>query len=231
MLHRHRHRMLHRRLADGSQKSGFMPQLESVLGAGSFDSSAESTRFTTLLQGGSQLAEALRTSWNGLRSELPDLPGALGDDACDAGRDSHNLQRELTAFREAKRFQQLDVAIRALPLGDMRRAAWTNTDRFSTTWVAAWPSPECRLSACRAAHRQHAYNAGCLWQPPSLCQPPWRWVPHTTRRHQVAHRRRPARNGCPRPHRSLRAFRCSAPTACAAHHRAVATTQEAGSRA
>ena len=28
----------------------------------------------------------------------------------------------------------------------MRRAAWVNADKFSTTWVAAWPSPDCRVS-------------------------------------------------------------------------------------
>ena len=28
----------------------------------------------------------------------------------------------------------------------MRRAAWTNLDKFGTTWVTAWPSVDCRLS-------------------------------------------------------------------------------------
>eukprot|EP00973_Karenia_brevis_P049918 6931899-Karenia_brevis.AAC.1 len=28
----------------------------------------------------------------------------------------------------------------------MRRAAWTNLDAFSTTWVSCWPSADCRVS-------------------------------------------------------------------------------------
>lgn len=32
------------------------------------------------------------------------------------------------------------------PLLDMRRAAWVNTNAFSTAWVTVWPSQGCRLS-------------------------------------------------------------------------------------
>jgi hypothetical protein len=53
---------------------------------------------------------------------------------------------QLTCLRENARFQQLDVALRALPAGDMRRATWMNLDKFSTTWVSVWPSADCRVS-------------------------------------------------------------------------------------
>eukprot|EP00973_Karenia_brevis_P052940 7358279-Karenia_brevis.AAC.1 len=62
------------------------------------------------------------------------------------GRNSNNVQRDLTTVHERVRFQRLDVALRALPREDMRRAAWTNLDAFSTTWVSCWPSADCRVS-------------------------------------------------------------------------------------
>ena len=65
-----------------------------------------------------------------------------------AGQGVPKLQRALTSQREAIRFQALDVQLRGLPVGDMRRAAWVNLDRFSTTWVTAWP--------CRDAHLSNA---------------------------------------------------------------------------
>ena len=55
------------------------------------------------------------------------------------GGSSIMLQKALTAEREAARFQRLDVAIRAPPFGDMRQAAWTNLDRYSTSWIPPWP--------------------------------------------------------------------------------------------
>ena len=131
---------------DGSPGTGFMPQLEPLLGRGSFDAGAEDTRFAVLPRTGSRLGAALRGSWDDLRSELPDTPGVLrcAAEAADAG--CTNLRRDFTKLRETSRFNTLDVSIRALPYDDIRRAAWVNCDRFSTTWVSVWPSAECRVS-------------------------------------------------------------------------------------
>ena len=63
-----------------------------------------------------------------------------------AGTEDPKLQKELTKQREAVKFQQLDVDIRALPSDDMRRHAWVNLDRFSTTWVSTWPDKDAYLS-------------------------------------------------------------------------------------
>ena len=52
--------------------------------------------------------------------------------AADAGRRSHRVQAALTHACERHRFQQLDVEIRALPAGDIRRAAWLNVDPYGT---------------------------------------------------------------------------------------------------
>ena len=99
-----------------------------------------------LLRTGSCLGAALRDSWDELRSELPDTPGILRSAAEAAGAGCTNLRRELTKLRETSRFNALDASIRALPYDDIRRAAWVNCDRFSTTWVSVWPSAECRVS-------------------------------------------------------------------------------------
>jgi hypothetical protein len=63
-----------------------------------------------------------------------------------AGSHTRQLQKALTKEREELRFQQLDVCLRALPPGDMRRMAWVNLDKFSTAWVAAWPDRDAYLT-------------------------------------------------------------------------------------
>jgi len=63
-----------------------------------------------------------------------------------AGAGVDKMQKSITVQREMVCQQRLDVAIRDLPADDMRRAAWTNLDRFSTTWVAAWPDQDACLS-------------------------------------------------------------------------------------
>ena len=72
--------------------------------------------------------------------------GPLSAPVTGAGAGHRKLQRALTTQRETVRQQHLDVAIRALPEDDMRRAAWVNLDRFSTTWVPVWPHDEAYLS-------------------------------------------------------------------------------------
>ncbi len=47
---------------------------------------------------------------------------------------------------EAERLRVLDLAVRLLPVGDMRRVAWLNLDPFSTVWVSSWPTTDCYLS-------------------------------------------------------------------------------------
>ena len=139
-------RMLPWTTVDGSVGSGFLPQLEPLLGRGSFDTGYEDTRFAVLLGSETRLAHALRSTWDGLRAELPTTPGVLRHAAEAAGKGCANLQRELTGLRETSRFHDLDVAIRSLSYDDVRRAAWISCDKFSTTWVSVWPSVESRVS-------------------------------------------------------------------------------------
>ena len=63
-----------------------------------------------------------------------------------AGAGYSKVQKEITSCKERKRFEALDVEIRALPVEDMRRAAWLNMDRNSTVWVNCWPAGESYLS-------------------------------------------------------------------------------------
>eukprot|EP00973_Karenia_brevis_P049528 6871684-Karenia_brevis.AAC.1 len=139
-------RMLDRVGHQGIIVPGFLPQLAALLGAGSFDRDNAEVRFAALLRSDVRLANQLRDTWQGLRAEIGDSVEALPGSACGAGKGSANLQKDLTRLREKARFQRLDVAIRALPSDDFRRAAWTNVDAFSTTWVSAWPSSDCYVS-------------------------------------------------------------------------------------
>jgi hypothetical protein len=139
--------MLDARSANGVVKPGFMPQLESVLGAGSFDRGHENTRFAHLLSTDSRLGRALARHWSDLQAEMDGTPdGVLRPDASGAGAGSVHLQREITQQREALRFHALDAQIRALPVTDRRRQAWLNLDSFSTVWVGCWPSEEAYLT-------------------------------------------------------------------------------------
>eukprot|EP00973_Karenia_brevis_P001405 190683-Karenia_brevis.AAC.1 len=127
-------RMLDRAGSHGIVVPGFMPQLVDLLGQGSFDAGAEEERYAVLLQSGITLAVQFRDTWRGLQAEVGDHAGMLNGPARGAGHGSLTVQRDITRLREAARFQRLDVALRALPAGDMRRVAWTNVDKFSTTW-------------------------------------------------------------------------------------------------
>ena len=80
-----------------------------------------------------------------LSVEEPDGP-LLFRPAAAAGASNDKVQRDLTRVRERVRFQKLDVDVRALPASDMRRLSWLNLDKFSTVWVAAWPSHEVAFS-------------------------------------------------------------------------------------
>ena len=140
-------RMLPWQGRNGCVHAGFLPQLENMLGAGSFDWSNEDTRFQHLLQSDSRLGSALESAWEGLRAANGDEPdGVLRHDASGAGQDSERLQRDITWQRETLRFKALDSEIRALAPTDMRLHAWANLDSFSTVWVTCWPQPECYLT-------------------------------------------------------------------------------------
>ena len=144
--------MLDRHDVHGCLQSGFMPALAPMLGNGSFDVGFESTRFQQLLDTSFPLAVAFRSSWflmqievGALGVEEPDGP-LLFRPAAAAGAGHDKVQRDLTRVRERVRFQKLDVDVRALPASDMRRLSWLNLDKFSTVWVAAWPSHEVAFS-------------------------------------------------------------------------------------
>ena len=87
------------------------------------------------------------------------MSGALREPPEALGQDVLHFQRELTGLREAARFQQLDVALRALPVEDMRRATWLNLDRFSITWVSVWPAGDCRVTNSQFAEIAARYSA------------------------------------------------------------------------
>ena len=145
-------RMLPRLGLDGAVLSGFLPQLAPFLGDGSFDANAVNARFAALVRSGSRLGTELSTAWAGMQAEVQEPTGMLRHPVEAAGgADLAYVQRELTGIREAARFQRLDVTLRSLPDGDMRRAAWVNSDRFSTTWVSSWPSLDCRVTSSKFA--------------------------------------------------------------------------------
>ena len=94
------------------------------------------------------MGTSLAGCWNALRVEVAadDGDGPLALPAARAGEGIDAMQKALTCQREAARFQYLDVTIRALPEGDMRRATWQNLDQFSTVWVSCCPSADCRFA-------------------------------------------------------------------------------------
>jgi len=70
--------------------------------------------------------------------------------------DAQKLQKALTAQLEQAKHAELERDILALPVRDERRVAFLNVDRYSTQWVAAWPShawslagPEFKEGVCR----------------------------------------------------------------------------------
>ena len=136
-----------RQATDGTVSPGFLPGVGLALGTTSFDAGNEETRFAMFLQSGTRMAASMATSWAALQREVGNSSdGPLSRPVSAAGAGVEKLQRELTKQREKARFQNLDTAIRALAPDDMRRAAWTNLDRFSTVWVTAWPNKDGYLS-------------------------------------------------------------------------------------
>ena len=96
---------------NGSVHAGFLPRLEALLGAGSFDWNNEDSRFQHLLRSGCRLGDALESSWEGLRANIGPTPdGVLRHGAAAAGRDSNRLQRDLTWQIERPATSQSSIA-------------------------------------------------------------------------------------------------------------------------
>lgn len=91
---------------------------------------------------------ALAHSWFTLQRGVGEVvDGPLSASAARAGIGIDKLQKDITQQREMKRFEALDVQLRALPdEEDMRRTAWLNLDCNSTVWMTAWPTKETYLS-------------------------------------------------------------------------------------
>ena len=92
------------------------------------------------------MATSFLVAWQHMQGEVGDTEGPLAQPVQAAGARQDKLQKAITRQRERVRFQHLDVDLRALPADDVRRCAWVNLDRFSTTWVSAWPDRDACLS-------------------------------------------------------------------------------------
>ena len=126
---------------------GFMPALTHALGVSLDAGRAVMQRLEVFAECGSRLGAAFRTAGLTIQAEAAtEDEDAIARILTSSVGERRGIQRAITQWREKQRFQKLDVDIRALAPGDMRRAAWLNLDRFSTTWVTAWPSDDTILS-------------------------------------------------------------------------------------
>jgi len=118
----------------GEMRRGFLPALTPLLGAGSFDDDEVAVWLAPLVSSHCRLGDAFAAAWRQLQAEVGEQPRGylLGCPVAEAGRTCSRVQGALTAIRERNRFQRLDVDVRALPHGDVRRAAWLNLDCFGT---------------------------------------------------------------------------------------------------
>ena len=80
-----------------------------------------------------------------LSENQPKTEGALASPVASAGVAGDSVVRKpqhvFTSELELAWYDALDIAFKALPTHDLARAAWLNSDRFSTQWVSAIPSP------------------------------------------------------------------------------------------
>ena len=132
----------------GAILPGFMPCLTRALGISIEAGATEIERLEAFARSGSSFGAAFQDACQLIQAEAPDAEEEPVRQILAAqAAQRRGVQRALTRWRELKRMQQLDVEIRALPASDMRRAAWLNVDRFSTTWVTAWPTEDLQLSS------------------------------------------------------------------------------------
>jgi hypothetical protein len=132
----------------GEARQGFMPALLPLFGAGSFDAVllGTSPRFQHFLSMDTPTSLALVDAWTTMQMEAGEpSEGALAANVAEAGYNVHKVQATLTRERERCRHTRLDAAMRSLSCTDIRRAAWLNADRYSSVWVAAWPTSDAWL--------------------------------------------------------------------------------------
>ena len=125
----------------------FMPALTQALEVPPEAGNDAAMRTQAFSHSGSVSAAAFNGAWEHIQA----AGGARSEDTLAqvftrTASQGKGMQHAVTAWVEKAQFQTLDVDIRALPQSDLRKAAWLNTDRFSTVGVIAWPSAECRFS-------------------------------------------------------------------------------------
>ena len=127
---------------------GFMPTLTLALQVQAEAGNDRLLRIQAFSQTESRFAAAFHAAWDQIYAEGGGrMPESLADTFARAAREPRGVQGALTTWRDKASFQALDVTVRALASNDLRRAAWTNLDRFSTVWVSAWPTAELQLSS------------------------------------------------------------------------------------
>ena len=141
-------RMLDSKDKDGVVSSGFMPELQPWLGAGSFDAGNENTRFAHVVQSGCDWGKNLEELWEGFVEEctvggVAPEEGILSVPCESAGWCGEKLiikvQREITKMREDVRFAMLSNDAKKLNWKDERRIAFMDSQPESTKFVASLP--------------------------------------------------------------------------------------------
>ena len=138
---------------DGGElvRAGFLPELEGVVGVGSF-AGACAAPWRRSLQAGGGLGAALQAAWVRLQqqahvAEVDEYAGVLAAAAEAAPYTERHLQRVLTKEVEDYRQQRLQSRLDALHVHDRRRESYRAVkDGAPGAWVTAWPGAGCRLS-------------------------------------------------------------------------------------
>ena len=136
------------RIVDGRLVRGFMPVLTRALGGATDESQDNGARLDAFTVSGSHTAQVFNECVRRLQISAGDsgsdsLQTVIRNVICER----KGVQKACTKWIERACFQSLDVELRALPYADVRKAAWVNTDRFSTVWVSAWPTNELQFSS------------------------------------------------------------------------------------
>ena len=153
-------------------KVGFLPELEGLVGAGSFAGGCAAP-WRRSLQAGGGLGAALRAAWARLRSrahvaEIAEYAGALAAEAEAAPYTERHLQRVLTKEVEDYRQQRLQSRLDALHVHDRRRESFRAVKGGGAgAWVTAWPGAGCRLSNDQLS----VWAAWYVGEGPSLLRP------------------------------------------------------------
>ena len=159
---------------DGGElvRAGFLPELEGVVGVGSF-AGACAAPWRRSLQAGGGLGAALRAAWVRLQqqahvAEVDEYAGVLAAAAEAAPYTERHLQRVLTKEVEDYRQQRLQSRLDALHVHDRRRESFRAVkDGAPGAWVTAWPGAGCRLSNDQLS----VWAAWYVGEGPSLLKP------------------------------------------------------------